>query len=58
MSVILKDTKEKRLLITKGAVDEIISICSYIDVNGEILEFTEKLKEKHMKYMIKIIMMA
>ena len=46
MSVILKDTKEKRLLITKGAVDEIISICSYIDVNGEILEFTEKLKEK------------
>lgn len=51
MSVVLKDQMGKRQLITKGAVDEIMCICSYIDINGEAVEFTEKLKIKHMKHM-------
>ena len=46
MSVVLKDENGKRQLITKGAVDEIISICSYIDIDGEALEITEDLKKK------------
>ena len=33
MSVVLRDQNSKRQLITKGAVDEIMSICSYIDIN-------------------------
>lgn len=39
MSVVLKDENGKRQLITKGAVDEIMSICSYIDINGTAIEF-------------------
>lgn len=46
MSVVLKDQMGKRQLITKGAVDEIIYICAYIDINGEAVELTEKLKNK------------
>ena len=46
MSVVLKDENGKRQLITKGAVDEIISICSYIDLDGKAVELTEDLKNK------------
>lgn len=49
MSVVLKDTGGKRQLITKGAVEEIISICSWVDWNGEILAMTGELKERVMK---------
>ena len=44
MSVVLKDEKGKRQLITKGAVDEILSICSYIEIEGEVKEITEDLR--------------
>lgn len=46
MSVVLRDEKGKRQLITKGAVDEVISICSYIDINGNAVNLTEDLKSK------------
>ena len=49
MSVVLKDEKGKRQLITKGAVDEIMSICSYIDIDGKAVELTEELKENAYK---------
>jgi len=45
MSVVLKDENGKRQLITKGAVDEILSICSYIDLDGQALELTDELKK-------------
>lgn len=46
MSVVLKDENGKRQLITKGAVDEVMSICSYIDINGIAIEFTKELRKK------------
>lgn len=46
MSVVLKDDNGKRQLITKGAVDEIISICSYIEIDGYVVELTEELKKQ------------
>ena len=46
MSVVLRDEKGKRQLITKGAVDEILSICSYIDYDGTAIELTEELRNK------------
>ena len=46
MSVVLRDDTGKRQLITKGAVDEILSICSYIDINGKAIELTDELREK------------
>ena len=41
---VLKDDTGKRQLITKGAVDEIMSICSFVDINGEAVPLTDELK--------------
>ena len=49
MSVVLRDENGKRQLITKGAVDEIISICSFIDIDGIAIEFTDEMREKAYK---------
>ena len=46
MSVVLRDLTGKRQLITKGAVDEIMSICSYIDIGGKAVEMTEELRNQ------------
>ncbi len=46
MSVVLKDENGKRQLITKGAVDEVLSICSYIDMDGKAFEMTEEHRKK------------
>lgn len=46
MSVVLRDENGKRQLITKGAVDEILSICSYIDYDGKAIELTDELRKK------------
>ena len=46
MSVVLKDENGKRQLITKGAVDEILDICSFIDIDGKAIELTDELREK------------
>ena len=43
MSVVLKDKSGKRQLITKGAVEEILSICSYIEIDGEVKGITDDL---------------
>ena len=45
MSVVLKDDSGKRQLITKGAVDEILSICSFIDIEGQAFELTDELRK-------------
>ena len=49
MSVVLRDEKGKRQLITKGAVDEVLSICSYIDFDGTAIKMTDELREKAYK---------
>lgn len=41
LSVILKGKKHKRQLITKGAVEEVLSICSQVEINGKIEPLTE-----------------
>lgn len=46
MSVVLKDKQGKRQLITKGAVDEIMSICSFVDIDGIAIPITEELKKQ------------
>jgi P-type Mg2+ transporter len=37
MSVVVEDEKGQRILITKGAVEEIFHVCDRVEVNGEIL---------------------
>ena len=49
MSVVLRDDNGKRQLITKGAVDEILSICSFIDLNGVAVKFTDELRKQAYK---------
>ena len=46
MSVVLRDDEGKRQLITKGAVDEVMSCCSFIDLGSEVVELTEERRKK------------
>lgn len=48
MSVVVEDRKGKRQLITKGAVEEILNICSYIDRDGEVFPLDDETKEEAM----------
>ncbi len=49
MSVVLRDKNGKRQLITKGAVEEILSICSYIEIDGEVKPITQELIDNAQK---------
>ncbi len=42
MSVVLKDKSGKRQLITKGAVEEMLAICSYVEMNGYVLPMDDE----------------
>ena len=44
LSVIVSDG-EKRQLITKGAVEEILNICTMVDYKGEVSKITKKIKD-------------
>ncbi len=49
MSVVLRDMTGKRQLITKGAVEEILSICSFIEIEGEVKPITQELIDNALK---------
>lgn len=49
MSVIIEDTQNKKLLVTKGASEEIIDICDYCEYKGSVLPFNKQLKERAFK---------
>ena len=42
MSVVLRDKSGKRQLNTKGAVEEILDCCRYMEIDGEVHELTEE----------------
>ena len=46
MSVVIEDRSGKRQIITKGAVEEMLSICSHAEYNGEVHLLTPELKQK------------
>lgn len=46
MSVVVEDLHGKRQIITKGAVEEMLDICSHAEFGGEVHPFTESLKQK------------
>lgn len=48
LSVVVSDGKKKQL-ITKGAVEEILSICSFVDYKGEVSEITREIKQNILK---------
>ena len=45
LSVIVSDKNGKKQMITKGAVEEILSICTMIDYKGQISKITKEIKD-------------
>lgn len=45
MSVILRDQSGKSQLITKGAVEEMLSICSFVEIEGQVRPLGEAERE-------------
>jgi len=65
MSVVLESGSGKRQLITKGAVEEIISICKYVEHDGSVqpldaehLSEAMRVYEKHNKDGLRVIAVA
>lgn len=48
MSVVLVDKSNKRQLITKGAVEEVMSICSFVEIDGTVKAIDEESKSEAM----------
>ncbi|MCL1835686.1 MAG: magnesium-translocating P-type ATPase [Oscillospiraceae bacterium] len=46
MSVVVEDKNGKTQMITKGAVEEMLSICAYTEYNGYVEPLTDELKEE------------
>jgi P-type Mg2+ transporter len=46
MSVVVEDKYGKTQLITKGAIEEMISVCSHVEYKGKIEPITEKIKDE------------
>ncbi len=46
MSVVLSDQAGETQLVTKGAIEEIVSICTYAEINGEVKKLNNELREK------------
>jgi len=49
MSVVLESANGKRQLITKGAVEEIMSICKYVEHDGSVQLFDEEHRKEAMR---------
>lgn len=48
MSVVAQNKAGEQFLICKGAVEEIISLCTHVDINGKAEAFSAKSYEKHL----------
>lgn len=46
LSVILEDKSGKRQIVTKGAVEEMLTACSHVEYKGQVYELTKDLEEK------------
>ncbi|MCC8088989.1 MAG: magnesium-translocating P-type ATPase [Rikenellaceae bacterium] len=45
MSVVIEDTEGKRQIITKGAIEEMLAICSFVEYDGKVLPLDDKMKK-------------
>ncbi len=46
LSVVVEDKNGKRQIITKGAVEEMLSICSHMELGGEVKPMTPEVRKK------------
>lgn len=49
MTVVVEDINGKKQMITKGAVEEMLSVCKYVEYSENIVELSDKLKEEILK---------
>ena len=49
MSVVVRDNLGKTKLITKGAVEEMLNICQYVEDNGKIVQLTDSVKNTFLR---------
>lgn len=54
LSVIVSDNNGKVQMITKGAVEEILDICSYVDYKGQVFQITKEIKNNIKKISINL----
>lgn len=54
MSVVLEDHEGKRQLVTKGAVEEMLSICAFAEYKGNAVELTDHIKNKVLDMVTKL----
>lgn len=54
MSVVLKNHEGKRQLVTKGAIEEMLSICTLAEYNGNVVKLTEHIKKKVLEMVTKL----
>ena len=47
MSVVVEQKSGAHRMITKGALEEILKICTKVKVDNKIEDITEKMKEKN-----------
>lgn len=46
MSVVIEDNQQKRQIITKGAMEEVLAICSYAEFDGIVHRMTDEIRQK------------
>lgn len=49
MSIVVSKDKINNTLICKGAVEEILKICTKVEIGGKIIDLTDKIKENVLK---------
>ena len=49
LTTVVEDKKGKTQMVTKGAVEEMLSICSYVESDGKVLEKTKELEKSILK---------
>ncbi|HHY19640.1 MAG TPA: magnesium-translocating P-type ATPase [Firmicutes bacterium] len=54
MSVVLEDKNDKRQLVTKGAVEEMLSICRYAEFDGKVIELDESIEKQVLEMVAKL----
>lgn len=50
MSVVVEDLNGKRQIITKGAVEEMVGVCSYTEFDGQVQPLTMDMRCKAQKF--------
>ena len=49
LSTVVKDINGKTQMVTKGAIEEMLSICSYVECDGKVQELTDSLRKRIIK---------